>query len=221
MIAVSVHLDYAPVCRIGLLEVEEVAAGPSGEGLLREIEEFCRRRRQFFGGGEVAGVPGVVQARSLFRRLGVDPSEVRPCSEVFLRHILRGAAFPRICNLVDLNNTVSAEAAAPVCVYDLDKVQPPLEFRPGLEGESWESMRGNDVPVRGLPVMADSQGPFGGPFSDSRRTRITEATRRALVVWLFSVETPESALRADLLTLAERLARHGVGRPGHPWWLPE
>lgn len=217
---VFVSAEYQAACRLGLVEVRDVRIGPSHEALLQEIGEFCRRRRKFYGECEVSEIPGIVQARALFRSLGIDPAEIRPCSEIFLKRLLRGGEFPRICNLVDLTNYCSAEAAAPVCVYDLGQFLPPLEFRRGREGESWESMRGAVTPVNGLPILADSRGPFGGPFADSRRTRITPATCQALIVWFVSLNVSPRALQSDLETLSERLACHQLGHPAVKWNAP-
>ena len=54
-------------------------------------------------------------------------------------------------------------------------------MRRGAAGEAYEGIRKGEVHVEGRPVLADAQGPFGNPTSDSARTMITTATRRALV----------------------------------------
>ena len=59
-----------------------------------------------------------------------------------MRRILKGAELPVIHPLVDLNNCLSALLGVPCCVMKEGSFAPPLSFRPGEEGESYESMRG-------------------------------------------------------------------------------
>jgi len=217
---VTLHQKFGEASRLGLLELHTVRIGPSAPALRAEIDEFCRRRRRFFDVGAISELPGIAEARGLLRRLGADPSKVRPCSEVFLRRILRDGEFPAVCNLVDLSNYCSAEIAMPVCVYDRERVEPPIELRPGLAGEGFTTITGRNVRVQGRPVFADRLGPFGSPFADSSRTRITDATQVALAVWLTPLEHPALGLEADIRTFAERLRLHGIGRPAEMDWIP-
>ena len=221
MIELALQPSFASACGLGLLEVDDLQMGPSPPSLVSEIEQFCDRRRRFFGGGNVAEVPGVKESRTLINRLGADPTKARPCSEMFLRRILRGDAFPRVSNLVDLNNYCSAELAAPVCVYDLQQIEPPVLFREGEDGESFLSIRDASVSVQRRPVLVDKLGPFGGPFVDSKRTMIARATQKALVVWFCPAEYPRYALRADIETFAERLDIYRIGKPGNCKWTLE
>ena len=51
--------------------------------------------------------------------------------------------------------------------------------------------------------MADDEGAFGSPTSDSARTMITENTKRALMV-LFSLKLTEDSVLMDYLEKAEK-----------------
>jgi DNA/RNA-binding domain of Phe-tRNA-synthetase-like protein len=83
--------------------------------------------------------------------------------------------------LVDALNLCSLRFQLPFGLYDLDRVVPPVVLRRGLAGEGYEGIRKGRVNVEDRPVLADAEGPFGNPTSDSARTMVTLETRRALV----------------------------------------
>jgi len=70
----------------------------------------------------------------------------------------------------------------PYGLYDADHIQGDVELRMGRDGESYPGIRKDDVHVAGRITLADSQGPFGNPTSDSARTMVTTGTRRGLLV---------------------------------------
>ncbi len=134
-----------------------------------------------FATKKLIDVKRVSSIRSLFRRAGCDPTRYRPSSEALLRRVLKGQNLPRIHPFVDLNNLLSMELLAPCCVLDLGDIEPPFVFRAGTQGERMMSMRG-DIDLRGKPLLADSQGPFGTPITDSERVRVASSTHRTWLV---------------------------------------
>ena len=99
-------------------------------------------------------------------------------------------------------------------LYDLDRVEPPVVLRRGGAGESYEGIRKGPVNVDGRPVLVDARGPFGNPTSDSERTMITTATRRALVVAFAPATCPAARLTGIVERTAALLARHNGGTAG-------
>ena len=65
--------------------------------------------------------------------------------------------------------------------------------------------------------MADDEGPFGNPTSDSARTMVTSATRDALVVVYAPLDTVPARLTRVLDATAERVARICGGREQARW----
>jgi DNA/RNA-binding domain of Phe-tRNA-synthetase-like protein len=126
-------------------------------------------------------VPGADHARTLYKALGLDPTKTRPSNEALARRVLKGEALYRVNTLVDALNLCSLRFQLPFGLYDLDHVAPPVVLRRGTAGEAYEGIRKGEVHVEGRPVLVDARGPFGNPTSDSARTMITTATRRALV----------------------------------------
>ncbi len=120
--------------------------------------------------------------RTMFKRVGLDPTKTRPSSEALLRRVRKGDPLPRINSLVDVINWCSVESQLPFGLYDLDQIQGAVTLRLGREGESYPGIRKDAVHVEGRLALVDVAGPFGNPTSDSARTMVTTATRRALVV---------------------------------------
>ena len=56
--------------------------------------------------------------------------------------------------LVDALNLSSLGAQLPFGLYDLDRVEPPVELRRGAPGESYEGIRKAAVNVDGRPVLS-------------------------------------------------------------------
>ena len=83
--------------------------------------------------------------------------------------------------LVDALNLCSLRYQLPFGLYDLARVRPPVVLRKGRAGESYEGIRKGPVNVQDRPTLADEEGAFGNPTSDSARTMITLQTTSTLV----------------------------------------
>lgn len=129
----------------------------------------------------LAADPTVATVRRLFRAAGCDPTRYRPSSEALLRRILPWGDLPWISPLVDLNNCLSVALRLPCCVVDAASVVPPVVLRAGRAGEVLDSMRG-PMDLEGKPLLADAEGPFGTPISDSHRVKVRPETSEALLV---------------------------------------
>jgi DNA/RNA-binding domain of Phe-tRNA-synthetase-like protein len=159
----------------------------------------------------------VSAARTLYRAFGVDPTKVRPSSEALLRRVRRGEALPRINTLVDICNWCSVEVQLPYGLYDLDRIVPPIVVRRGGAGEEYPGIRKDVVHVEGRLVVADAQGPFGNPTSDSARTMVSVAARRVLAVVFAPVSVPATEMVRVLDLTASRIASAADGRETWRW----
>ncbi len=178
--------------------------------------EASGRARSRFAPESLSAHPTVAALRSLFRAAGCDPTRYRPSSEALLRRVLKGEDLPAIHPLVDLNNCLSVALAVPCCVVREGSFTPPVVLRAGRAGESYESLRG-PFNLEGKPLLADAEGPFGTPITDSQRVKVREGDRRAWMVAYLprGVVTPEAGRSAldDLLAAAvARLEESGVSR---------
>ena len=124
----------------------------------------------------------ITAVRTMYKRVGIDPTKTRPSSEALLRRVRKGDSLPRINSMVDVCNWCSLEFQLPYGLYDAKHIVGDVELRLGREGESYPGIRKDAVHVAGRVTLADAHGPFGNPTSDSARTMVTTATTRALLV---------------------------------------
>ena len=120
--------------------------------------------------------------RTMYKRVGLDPTKTRPSSEALLRRVRKGDTLPRINSMVDVCNWCSLEFQLPYGLYDAARIEGDVELRLGRPGELYAGIRKDDVHIAGRITLADDRGPFGNPTSDSARTMVTTATTRALLV---------------------------------------
>jgi DNA/RNA-binding domain of Phe-tRNA-synthetase-like protein len=148
--------------------------------------------------------------RTMYKRVGLDPTRTRPSSEALLRRVRKGDALPRINSLVDVINWSSVESQLPFGLYDLDRVHGAVTLRLGAAGEAYAGIRKDAVHVEGRLTLADDEGAFGNPTSDSARTMVTVATTRALVVIFAPAPLPQATIDRALGLTARRIAEFCV-----------
>jgi DNA/RNA-binding domain of Phe-tRNA-synthetase-like protein len=150
--------------------------------------------------------------RTMYKRVGIDPTKRRPSNEALLRRVLKGEGLPRINAMVDVVNWCSLEFQLPYGLYDASQIDGPVVMRLGGEGEEYGGIRKDVVHVGGRITVADGRGPFGNPTSDSTRTMVTTRTREALVVLYAPFDVPATQLERVLTVTGERLADACGGR---------
>lgn len=144
--------------------------------------------------------------RTMYKKVGIDPTKTRPSNEALLRRVRKGDTIPRINSAVDIVNWCSLEFQLPYGLYDFSKVSGTVTMRIGAEGESYPGIRKDDVNVGGRITVADAIGPFGNPTSDSARTMVTPGATELLVVVYAPKEIPRAQLDRVMTVTAERIA---------------
>jgi len=192
--------------RLGCIEAELVPTADDA-ALGQVLAEAAARRADELGETPPAQVPGIAATRRAYKALGKDPARYRPSAEALLRRVKQGKGLYRVNGVVDVNNLVSLETGISIGAYDADRLRPPVLFRPGGVGESYEGIGRGSINLEGLPLFADADGPFGNPTGDSTRTAVTGATRRLLMV-LIVFDRAETDLDAALDRARELLRRH-------------
>lgn len=201
-----------PGVRLGVVEAEGTEVVPSGAELLREMDELCTRLRQKYTVETIAESPAVTAVRGMFRRWGVDPSKYRPSSETLLRRVVQGKGLYNISNVVDLSNLGSIETGWPYGLYNRAKISPPISFRHGMTEEKYEGIGRRIWHLAGRPVLADAQGPFGSPISDSTRTQIAEGVTEVLTVIFGPSSASDATIQAAMEMQAKRLTMYAGAR---------
>jgi len=150
--------------------------------------------------------------RTMYKKVGIDPTKTRPSNEALLRRVRKGDAIPRINSAVDIVNWCSLEFQLPYGLYDFSKVSGPVTMRLGAAGESYPGIRKDEVNVGGRITVADAAGAFGNPTSDSVRTMVTPATTELLIVVYAPIEIGKPQLDRVVNATAERFAQIVGGR---------
>jgi DNA/RNA-binding domain of Phe-tRNA-synthetase-like protein len=111
--------------------------------------------------------------------------------------------------VVDIGNVGSIETGWPFGCYDRARIRPPILLRHGSTGERYEGIGKRTWHFEGRPVLADAEGPFRSPISDSTRSMITEAACDVLIVIYAPSGAPDASIELAMKRLSERLAQFG------------
>ncbi len=202
----EIRIELSDV-KLGVVEADALRIAPADEALARLMGEVCERKRREFTVESLAESEATRAVRAMFRAWSVDPSKYRPSSEALLRRVVQGKGLYRVSNAVDIGNLGSIETAWPFGCYDRARIHPPVAFREGALGESYEGIGKRTWHLAGRPVLADAECPFGSPISDSTRSMITESACDVLVVIYAPAAAPDASLEHAMARLAERLAQ--------------
>ncbi len=147
-----------------------------------------------------------LSVRTMYKRVGLDPTKTRPSSEALLRRVRKGDTLPRINSMVDVCNWCSLEFQLPYGLYDASRIDGDVELRLGRPGESYAGIRKDEVHVGGRMALADAIGVFGNPTSDSARTMVTTGTTRSMLVVFAPRDMDPGRLVEVLDVTSERMA---------------
>lgn len=154
--------------------------------------------------------------RDLLRGHGYKPTgRGKPASE-FLAAAAAAGSFPRISNVVDINNLVSLESGLPISVFDLDRARgdtPGLELRRGGPGEAFVfNPSGQQIDIGGLLGVARVGGEaVGNPVKDSMLAKVDAETTRVLAVIYGSARVADAESMAALTERFASLLRDHTG----------
>ena len=197
-----------PGVKLGVVEADDVRVALLEPGLAKLMDEVCGRKQREFTVESLAEAEPVRAVRAMFREWGMDPSKYRPSSEALLRRVVQGKGLYRVSNVVDIGNLGSIETGWPYGCYDRSKIDVPVSFRHGVTGERYEGIGKQTWHLEGRPVLADSQGPFGSPISDSTRSMITESAKQIMIVIYTPARASGAFLNNVMTQLKDRLTQY-------------
>jgi DNA/RNA-binding domain of Phe-tRNA-synthetase-like protein len=131
--------------------------------------------------------PRVAVWREAYRRFGAKPKDHPSSIENLLRRASKGHAPSHINRVVDLYNAVSLESLLPAGAEDLATIDGDVELTLAGEAEPPVRLLGEPearAPKAGEVIYRDRQGAICRRWNwkEADRTKITEATRDAIVV---------------------------------------
>ena len=179
---INIAPEFEGVARVGILQMDAVRVMESSAELQSMLNALADQYAAKYKDEPLGEIQTVRQIRSIFHRSGLDPTRHRPSSESLLRRAVKGKGLYFINSVVDLINYFSLKLLWPIGLYDADKLKPPIDWRIGREGETYEGIGHDRLNLAHFPLLVDQEGPFGSPISDSMRTRVTEACTR--ILWI-------------------------------------
>jgi DNA/RNA-binding domain of Phe-tRNA-synthetase-like protein len=222
-VELGVDVELGPRLRLGIVWADPVAPAASGSALDGEMVALAGSLRARYAGRSPSEIEPLAPARELYKSFGIDPTRTRPSSEALLRRVLKDKPLPRILNAVDLCNLCSLRFLLPLGLYDAGKIRGPVQLRRGRPGESYRGIRKDEVHLEGRPVLADRDGAFGNPTSDSLRTSVgAETTALWMVIFApssYSSELMDENVRFARAAMERHLAPEGrqVVTAGSTW----
>jgi DNA/RNA-binding domain of Phe-tRNA-synthetase-like protein len=223
-------LALFPAALIGVI----VVRGCDNAGALPEVEQALRRAeaaaRAAFGGnagdgggsgggggaGALGEEPRIACWREAYRRFGGSPKKNPSSIESLLRRVLKGEKLRPINSLVDLYNAVSLERILPAGGEDLGAVRGDVALCRAGESEPPVRLLGDAEarpPHAGEVIYRDDLSALCRRWNwkEAERTKLTAATRDALLVVEALPPSGRGDLEAALEDLAARVSRHCGG----------
>ncbi len=207
----EVTIDERLDLKVGFLQLEGCAIGPSDERLGAELESIMDHVTATQDLPSLSSHPVVRGVRGLFKSAGMDPSRYRPSSEALLRRVLKGQGLTRINAIVDINNACSLGSCLPVGSYDRARLGAHVHVRIGEPGEAYAGIA-RVFDANGKLVAADEQGPFGSPIADSERSLVRVTTHEVLVLVYAPPDVADAAIESVLADYDELARRHAGAR---------
>jgi DNA/RNA-binding domain of Phe-tRNA-synthetase-like protein len=180
------------------------------------MEALGHELRQRYADTPIAHIPGVSIARQMFHDLVIDPTRRRPSSEALLRRAINAKGFFAVNSHVDIGNWCSLEFLLPVCLYDISTLQAPVVLRRGTAEDAYEAINHRLMQFEGKPVLADVNGAFGSPLTDSLRGCVTTQTTDILCCIWGAASNRDDELTTCATIFSQRLKTAGGGTSSLP-----
>lgn len=217
---ISLDDELSDIVRVGAVTVRGVTVGETTDSLRERARALGADRKARWAGKTSGQIEGVQETRRLYRAIGIDPTRHRPSSEALCRRILKDKGFPEVNSVVDEINLASLETLLSYGLYDLDKIVGPVVVRKGRSGESYAGIRKGEITIEGRFCLADDEGPFGNPSSDSLRTCTSPATRALLLVVFVPHDAGAERVHEGLDAACRNLSETGSPQLGARVLLP-
>lgn len=203
-----------PALGAGVLHVRGVKGAPNFEAAVTMHTAAARMRLS--GGGPQGQAskpegqwPEIQAWRRVYSEMGLHPTQVRCAAEALLRRLRQEGQLPRVNPLVDLCNAVSVHAAAPIAVFDCDRIAWPLSVRRARGDEEFLTFSGEvEHPAEGEVVFVDGHRRAHArkwAHRQSRFSAVSATTDSALIVIEAFHEGAQSTVITALQWLEEAL----------------
>ncbi|KKU89396.1 hypothetical protein A3A64_02840 [Candidatus Gottesmanbacteria bacterium RIFCSPLOWO2_01_FULL_48_11] len=200
---------------IGVVVIDSMDNRGHSEEILGLLRAEEARQKELLTGVELGSLPEISAWREIYRKFGSDPHDFRSSIESLLRRARGGSKpLPQINNLVDLYNFLSLKYHLPVGAEDMDKATGDiiLGFSDGTEKGVSLGSDTEEVCYAGEVIYKDTKGFLCRRWNwrEADRTKIEEASKRAIMVIEKAAAVPDSTL-ASALDEAKQLIGQYLG----------
>ncbi|KOF10154.1 tRNA synthetase subunit beta [Planococcus glaciei] len=203
----SIHpsiIEILPDFKIGTIHYNNITVSESPQMLKGRLQLFQEQLYFDLEEKELTDFPGLLEWQLIWKALGADPSRYRPSAEALYRRIKKQNYLQSIHSAVDMNSFLSLQYEIPLGLYDADKIEGDVEIATGTSKDQFEGLNNRVNTLTNILVSKDSQGAFGSPYVDSKRTAVTEATKNALHIFYLR-PSMEKDTALQLLTAASNM----------------
>ncbi len=176
-------LEILPDFKIGTIHYNNITVSESPQMLKGRLQLFQEQLYFDLEDKEISDFPGLLEWQLVWKALGADPSRYRPSAEALFRRIRKQNYLTPVHSGVDMNSFLSLQYEIPLGLYDADKISGNVEISIGTEKDQYEGLNNRVNTLTHILVSKDSQGAFGSPYVDSKRTMVTEQTVNALHIF--------------------------------------
>src|SRR5262249_24053450 len=152
---ISIAPEFEGAASIGILQIDGVRVQESPEELKAMLNRIAVEYAARYKDQPLGEVPTVRKIRAIFHRAGLDPTRYRPSSESLLRRGVKGRGLFLINSVVVLVIFFSLKTLWPMRLYDANKLKPPITWRIGQEGESYEGIGRDRLNLAHFPLLVD------------------------------------------------------------------
>ncbi len=209
-INITIAPEITGTVSIGILQFTGLRCYPKDDKLWEQIRLLEEKLRGAYASPSDA-LDKLRPARNLYRAIGMEPTRTRPSSEALFRRVIKQKPLYQINSIVDVCNFCSLAFFLPIGLYDRRKIQGDVMLRKGEAAEEYQGIRKDMIHVGGRFTLADRQGPFGNPSSDSLRTAITGDSRDVLMVIFGPFDYPQDKMQLHLLFAAKAMEHSHPG----------
>ncbi|KWW16581.1 hypothetical protein AS888_24460 [Peribacillus simplex] len=179
-----------PGFKVGIITYDNIEVGPSPQMVKGRLQLFQEALFFDLEEKELSDFSGIKEWRAIFKATGTNPSRYRPSVEALYRRVKKQNYLAPIHSAIDLNTFFSLLYEVPIGIYDADKLAGKISIKIGESADGYVGLNGRLNSLDNMIASADHEGPFGSPYVDSERTKVTEETKRALQIIYLQPKTP-------------------------------
>ena len=161
----------------------DIVNGPSSSELMGEIVSEGQIIKSKYEISDINKRIAIAATRAAYKVLGKEPNRYRPSAEALCRRMVQGKGLYSVNAAVDAINLISMHTGHSIGGFDIDKIEGErLILGVGNSEEKFHAIGRGLLNIESLPVYRDAVGAIGSPTSDCDRTKLTDSTRRLLMI---------------------------------------